>query len=147
MRANSWAHRASLFSFALLLIGGLLPGCGGSDGPERYAVSGSVTLDGEPLDTGSILFGPEGDGGNGGGATIENGEYVIPAGSGLLAGKYRVRITSAGSGTEMQEEAPGESLDVENTERIPAEYNVNSEQVIEVTADGDNTFDFEINSN
>src|SRR5688572_116279 len=97
-----------LFSLCLAVV--LLPGCGGSDGPERYAVSGSVTLDGQPLDSGSILFGPEGDGGNGGGATITNGEYSIPADSGLVAGKYRVRITSAGGATEVQEEMPGDSM-------------------------------------
>ena len=117
-------------------------GCGGSDGPERYAVSGKVTLDGQPLDSGHIQFEPQGEPNISGGAVIKEGQYAIPEDQGLPVGKYRIRIFSAGGEAPPVEEAPGEAPPME--ERIPPEFNATSEKFVEVTADGANTFDFSI---
>lgn len=144
-RVQNLVRRGCALAGVLVLAAGLA-GCGGSSGIERYGVSGTVTLDGEPLDTGAIQFGPEDGQGMSGGAAIQNGTYDIPADRGLPAGKYRVRISSAGGGTEVEEEAPGESLENLANERIPAKYNVNSQETIEITPDGSNTFDFDISS-
>lgn len=130
----------------LFVLATSVAGCGGSDGIERYGVSGTITLDGEPLDTGAIQFGPEDGQGMSGGAAIQDGTYEIPADRGLPAGKYRVRISSAGGAPQPEEEAPGESLENLATERIPAKYNVNSQETVEITTDGDNTFNFDISS-
>lgn len=129
---------------------GLLPafillaaGCGDSD--NRVGVSGTVLLKGQPLDQGSVQFIPTGPDGNGGGAVIENGKYSIPKQQGLKPAKYRIVISSGQAGTTAAPAAPGESGPPAR-ERIPPEYNSNSEKkpvVREVTADG-GPIDFDI---
>lgn len=119
-------------------------GCGGSgDDINRQAISGTAEFEGKPLDKASISFEPAGEGATiFGGATITEGEFTIPAERGLPPGKYRVRISSA-SETGETVEAPGESSQLA-VERIPAEWNANSEQYIQVEDGGDNKFDFKI---
>jgi hypothetical protein len=132
---------ASAAVFAVLLT---VPGCGGSDdGPVRYEVTGNVTLGGKALPSGTIQFVPQGPPEIGGGATIENGLYTISEDQGLPEGEYLVRISSAGSETAAAEEVPGEAPPPAK-DLIPAEYNVNSDKKIKVTADGENKFDFAI---
>ncbi len=72
----------------------LLPfvGCS-SDG--RMAASGTVTLDGKPLETGTITFQPApGSEGHSGGGLIQGGTFHLPADHGLTPGKYHVTIQS-----------------------------------------------------
>jgi hypothetical protein len=72
-----------------ILVGALAaPGC---SGPNAASVSGSVTLDGQPLTTGMVGFHP--DGGNGApanGQIDSSGNYSLSTGSdvGLTPGKY-----------------------------------------------------------
>ena len=71
---------------ALLLLA--LVGCS-SDG--RMAVSGTVTLDGKPLESGAITFLPApGSEGHSAGGQITNGEFRLPADHGQKPGKYLV---------------------------------------------------------
>src|SRR5687767_12176544 len=72
----------------------LASGCG-SDLPTR-AVSGTVTLDGIPVERGRVdLFPVDGTRGGESGADIEQGEYYVPAERGpRTGGVYRVEITS-----------------------------------------------------
>jgi hypothetical protein len=110
------------------------------------AVSGEVTLDGIPLDAGAIRFTSLGEKQVASGAMIENGEYRIPQEHGLPPGTYHVEITSPDTKSPQvmaRATAGGPAIPVAR-ERIPAEYNVNSKQSIEVTADGDNVFAFTI---
>ena len=74
----------------------LLPcnGCG-HNGSDLQAVSGTVSLDSQPLDSGSIQFCPMERNGLTSGASIVNGEYHIPREKGLPPQKYTVRISSA----------------------------------------------------
>ena len=73
----------------LLLLGA---GCGTS---KRGAVTGKVTLNGEPLQVGQLSFVPVDPSlGPSAGATIINGEYKIDAAKGPLAGEYRVQINA-----------------------------------------------------
>ena len=71
-------------------------GCGSGGGPGRFAVSGKVTYQGQPVPTGSIAFEPDASrGGSGPGAVapIKDGRYRTPGGKGPTAGPHRVRIT------------------------------------------------------
>src|SRR5437868_13520177 len=67
----------------LLWAAALVPaaaGCGqGGDNLPRQAVSGKVTIDGQPLDTGEITFVPTAGAGAGpaAGGKVENGAYSI----------------------------------------------------------------------
>ena len=72
-----------------LAIALLAAGC---SGPNAASVTGSVTLDGQPLTTGDVSFHP--DGGNGGapayGKIDSGGNYSLSTGTdvGLAPGKY-----------------------------------------------------------
>ena len=121
-----------------------LVGCAKKDTSGRQPISGKVTLKGAPLDSGSIQFQSEAAGQQGSGAVITNGEYSIPAKAGLPAGKYKVLISAGNPGQPIPEgQAPGESgPPVED--RVPPEFNVNSDKFVDVSADKENKFDFDI---
>ncbi len=60
--------------------------------PSRTPVHGHVTLDGQPLDEGAILFLPLEPGRKKTGAAIVQGGYDLNAEDGLLPGAYRVEV-------------------------------------------------------
>jgi len=77
----------------------VLVGSGCSDGrPSRVKVSGQVTLEGEPVTTGSVTFKPASGGRIGAGNIQSDGGYLISMyeeGDGLPPGKYLVAISSS----------------------------------------------------
>lgn len=123
----------------------LLAGC--SDPyAGRQALSGSVTLEGQPLSDATISFEPIDGQDSSSGSPIANGEYKIERKAGLKPGKYRVVITAGDGKTPANEEeagGPGGS-NIVSVDRIPADYNERSQQQIEVKANGPNKFDFAI---
>jgi hypothetical protein len=123
-------------------------GCGPRS--DRLEVSGKVTLDGAPLDSGSIRLTSTGtEKLSASGAMIENGEFLIPQEKGLPPGTYVVEISSPDESAPLVRypSAPGEpALPPTAPERIPAEYNAKSKHTVDVTADGDNHFEIQINS-
>ncbi len=132
---------------AALLITPLITGCGKStDG--RVAVGGEVTLDGQPLDRGTIEFHPKSAGGTMTGGTIANGAFTIAADQGPKPGSYEVRVFAAGAGATVDpNEPPGpESQAKPAAERIPARFNVKSELTAEVGPDGDAGMKFAVES-
>jgi hypothetical protein len=112
-------------------------------------VSGNVTLDGQPLQTGEIHYVPaQGAEGPIAGSIIEAGVYEIPAvEQGVRSGnKYSVQITSLSpSGTFVADpnEPSGKREALENI--IPAKYNEASELSVQITP-GDNVHSFELTS-
>lgn len=139
-------HGAAAMGLALLLAP-WITGCGSStDG--RVAVSGEVTLDGQPLDRGTIELHPKSPGGTMTGGMIANGTFSIAAEQGPKPGSYEVRIFAAGAGTTVDpNEPPGpESQAKPPAERIPARFNVNSELTAEVGPDGDAGMKFAVES-
>ncbi len=134
-----------LLTTSVLFISLLLIGCGDtSDG--REAISGKVTLKSQPLDSGMIQFLPTGnDQSTASGAIITNGSYSIPKDKGLKPGTYKVLISSGEPGTAAEEQAPGDSSQrTVAKERIPAKYNAESKEIIEVKKGGPNQFDYAI---
>ena len=78
-------------------VGLFIPACGDSNDAfgKRYAVSGTVTYNGQPLAKGDIAFVPE----TGAGATgiIEDGSYALSTEGvrdGALPGKYKVTVSA-----------------------------------------------------
>lgn len=138
MRRNLSVPTAAL----LLLASTLISGCSDSNPLNRQAISGKVTLAGAPLDDGSIEFHPAGSTGTMSGTVVTNGAYLIAEEQGLPEGEYIVRI-SAADGEAEPEEMPGESNKLA-VERIPPEFNVDSQVKIQVQAGQANTFDFDI---
>ncbi len=139
-----------------LVILGLLAlapiSCGGSaGGPQRGAVRGKVSLDGEPVESGSITFFPTGDTqGPVSGGQIDNGSYSIAGGNGPVVGRNRVEIRwprNTGNTITLPADGlgSGEMTQQERVEAIPAKYNANSTLIHQVKP-GKNTIDFELKS-
>jgi hypothetical protein len=131
----------------ILIPAMLLPafGCGGSRA-DRGAISGAVTLDGKPLEQGSILFTPiDGARGSVTGGKIQNGRYELPAKSGPAVGWNRVEIRSMRKTGNMVPKAfgrPGETVP-EQVEAIPPGFNTQSKLKVEIKP-GDNTANFDV---
>lgn len=127
----------SLLLFSLLLGSG----CGKTDPLNRQAVAGKITLNGEPLKSGTIEFTPV-ENGTSSGATIANGEYSVPQPKGLPVGEYIVRV-SANDAAAQPIEIPGESNKIAK-ELIPNTYNTKSTVRFRVEDKKENVFDLNV---
>jgi hypothetical protein len=131
----------------------LLAGCGGvQDTLPREAVSGTVTLDGQPLARGVLqLFPASQKEGTACGALIEDGKFSIARAEGPVPGEYVVMINSSQGGAGGAGGAPaGAPGPVASSERpkelIPAEYNAQSKLTAVVKAGTPNTLEFALKS-
>ena len=132
---------------ALGISGLFIGGCGA--GSDKLPVSGEVNLDGAPLESGAIrLTSIAAEKAQATGAYIDNGQFDIPQSKGLSPGTYHVEINSPNEDAPpvMDRATPGGPGIPTQPDRIPPEYNINSQQRVEVTADGDNHFVFDIKS-
>ena len=136
---------------ALTLVTSLGCGSGSTDG--KYAVSGTILFDGQLLDAGTISFAPEQEQGRAASAMFSEGQYELAAAKGLSPGTYVVKIFA--QATETTQVSPedlmtGRARDSNRSQapqqKIPREFNTKSTQIIKVTPDGPNKFDFDINS-
>lgn len=112
-------------------------GCSGKDeGPKLYPVTGTVTLNGKPLQSGSIVLDPKDGKGKPVGGGIENGSFTLDA----PLGEKIVRISamkSTGKKDQYGEDVT-ESL-------IPEKFNRLSE-LTETVKESDNNFTFDLKS-
>ena len=97
-------------------------GCGGKEGPARYALSGTATLaNGQPIPVGELTLEPDAAAGNkgpGSMALIKNGKYSLAAEEGVVGGKYIVTIV-AFDGVPFGESTQGKALVTEPyTEKV-----------------------------
>lgn len=121
----------------LVLVVSLLPlacGCGPSDRPELGAVSGNVTLDGQPLASASVSFSQPGFRSSIGKTNAE-GHYelvYLRDIKGAVPGTYLVKIKRFG---ESGQKVP----------QLPSRYNSTSELSREVHV-GENQIDFDLSS-
>ena len=92
----------------ILLLGvAIFSGCGGSDGPTRYRITGTITYQGNPVRVGYIQFIPEpATRGPEGFAEVLDGKYSTDNfGRGVISGPHRVIIEGYSGGK------PGETTD------------------------------------
>jgi hypothetical protein len=90
----------------MVLVTALLAGC---SGPNDASVSGTVTLDGQPLTTGNVSFYPDGGSGAPANGQIDSsGRYSLSTGTdaGLAPGKY-VAVVIATKEPPQQYDAKG----------------------------------------
>ncbi len=137
----------------LLAAGVLVAGCGSgaAPGPSRFAVKGTVTLDGQPLQNAVIRFVPlDGVQGPKCSVAIREGMYEIPAGAGPVAGSHRVEIDSTDHGgiapddeTALAQLTAGQKK-LQKPLRIPAIYNTRSTLRQTIHAGSANEFDFRL---
>ncbi len=136
-------------SVALVLAAAITNGCGREPAsPPRFPVTGSVTVNGEPLEAGRIRFSPlSGTSTPGTSLGVVNGSYMTTVEEGLMEGEYRVEIEA--------EENLGFNLDDDQAyaERggkplppnpIPPHFNQKSTLEATVIADADNFFEFDL---
>lgn len=119
---------------ALILWTAVLSGCGGKPpGPEKFHVTGSVTLDGQPVESGVISFdSKDGKAGSGG---IMSGSYSAE----VPAGQKIVRINA-----QRDTGKKGMYGETVTEEIIPTKYNSDSKEAVEVKSSGENKFDFKL---
>ena len=122
-------------------------GCN-ADNTNRGAISGHVTLDGRPVEKGSILFTPiEGTRGVVTGGQIKDGLYRLAAAKGPVVGQNRVEIRAVrmtGKRIPKGLGGTGEMVD-EQVEAVAPRFNLQSTLKFEVKP-GENTSDFEVAS-
>lgn len=125
----------------------LLAGCGPADGLNRQAVSGVVTLDGQPLAQGAILFEPlSRESGTAIGATIRRGAFAISRNQGAVPGTYRVRIYASSGKQAAPANGQTERTPRPMIERLPARYNTRSMLHADVVARPQNSYLFDLTS-
>lgn len=86
-------NRRAKLPIALCVLVVAIVGCGG---PKRVPLHGKVTLNGQPVPQGFLLFMPtqetQGPVGN---ATIQAGEYRVEKENGVVPGTYKVSVSIA----------------------------------------------------
>jgi hypothetical protein len=141
MNPQRFARSRYAYLLAAATLAFLIPAC--ADGPPRGTVIGKVTLDGQPVETGSIRFAAVDGKTPTAGAQIKSGEYKAE----VPVGDVRIEITAPkkiGSKKEFEGAPDSGTVDVV-TEAIPARYNLKSELTMTVEK-GTNTKDFELKS-
>ncbi len=135
--------RRVLFSHTLLGVFVLVCiGCG--QGPSnRASVAGKVTVEGKPLEEGSIVFIPtEGTAGPTAGGRILNGSYAIGAPKGPVVGTARVEIRAVRETGKISTYG-FDAGQKERVQYIPARYNDDSQLRADLKR-GRNSLDFEL---
>ena len=92
------SNRVSRVFVGLTIVAIVLIATGCDRRPSRVPVSGQVTIDGEPLESGSITFYATGGGRPGGASLAEGGSYSVTMhdpNDGLPPGKYSVTVAAA----------------------------------------------------
>jgi hypothetical protein len=150
MHRRAFSRPASILATTLVALSMLgFAGCGEqeTDGRNLLALSGTVSLDGEPLPDGMIQWIPTSSReGTFSGAVIKDGKFSIDRKEGLAPGGYRVEINRNVGGADPSKTADGPPGLLEPSDApknlIPAKYNTNSILKAELKAGTPNTFEF-----
>jgi hypothetical protein len=128
------------FSSAVLLVAACCLAAAGC-GKSKPMMEGLVTLDGEPIEKGTIMLIPANGKGQSAGGGIVAGRYRITA----SAGPMQVRINAARKdGTMPDPLNPGSGVMVDRyVEYVPDRYNEKTELDVTIAA-GLNTHDFKL---
>jgi hypothetical protein len=129
----------SLCTLFLGLI--VLAGCGKA-GPAKGKVTGSITVDNQPVTDGDVVFESLSGGGVPESIKIVGGAYE----GFVTAGKHKVKIFGYKNMDVMPGNTPGADAGGNRTNIVPAKYNQESTEVREVTTAGPNKFDFSLSS-
>ena len=128
----------------------VVAGCGlmGEGEDETHeAVSGTVTLDGKPLDGAMIVFDAvhPADPLEMSAGQIEDGRFSIPKSRGPALGLHKVRISLIAAGQANPNAAPGEPSKVAR-ETLPEKYNTETVLTAEIRADQPNELEFSLDA-
>ncbi|MBN2292073.1 MAG: carboxypeptidase regulatory-like domain-containing protein [Pirellulales bacterium] len=136
---TGWPLAARILISICLLLVTALTGCGGSD---RGPVSGTVTVDGRPLEYGVISFRPaQGNPAPGSGGVVTDGNFQIPAIKGLRPGDYIVSIAAFKKTGRMVSDFPGGP---KRPERIPLPIKESDQLKARIGAGDNNLLEFHL---
>ncbi|WP_435018194.1 hypothetical protein TA3x_000140 [Tundrisphaera sp. TA3] len=128
-------------------------GCGGpADEYPREPISGTVTLDGQPLASGLITFEPTAGQPTQAGGMISAGEFSVPQDQGPVPGAYSVSIFAGSPDPGLAASAKDAGPPAVGGPRsklrdpIPERYNIRTKLAAEVKAGGPNRFPFALES-
>jgi hypothetical protein len=136
--------RMRLQCLSIVMLAGVVVGCGGGPDYKLGSVEGTVTLDEKPLADAELRFQPP-QGRSSVAVTDQNGHYVLDYTTeqkGAELGTHSVSITtlrSASGGEGEQPAVPGRD------ELLPARYHAKTELTADVKQ-GSNTIDFHLKS-
>ncbi len=88
--------------------------------PERIAVVGTMTLDGEPVQDATLILTPKSPGGRAAAVAIVEGEFALPQTQGVIAGDYRIQINP--NGPDFEVIAASGSAQTIRKPKIPARF-------------------------
>jgi hypothetical protein len=130
------------YALAGLGIAAFLSGCGTAAGPSKGHVTGTVTLDGQALEKGTILFSSADHTAPNAAATIQHGVYSAE----VYAGKMEVQISALQvvGQRKLYDTADSPSRDI-TEERLPARYNSQSTLTADIKS-GEQKLDFPLQS-
>ena len=112
MTKQTPAPAANLGPAGLLLVIACLWLAAGCGGPHDSSVYGTVTLDGKPLETGTVTFHPAGEGAVAYGRIGADGNYRLHTGAeqGLAPGEYVVTVVATALPPDPHSEIVGKLL-------------------------------------
>jgi len=132
------------FRFADLVCLALLLTCAGcSRGPAIGKISGEVTMDGQPLKEGRILFTPEDGQGQTGGGTITDGKFLVEVPPAKM--KVQINASKVIGKRPAYEGVPNSPMDDIVQETVPKRYNDQTELKEDVKA-GPHSVKYELRS-
>lgn len=136
--------RHKLFMLPLCAI--LCAGCTDSSTAKRGEVSGTVTLDGKPIEKGEIIFLPtNGTAGPTAGAEIKDGSYFVNRKVGPPAGDNIVQFQSTRATGRKVPDRTGQRLVDEFEDLIPVVLGRESTLIRKIQP-GSNTINFELST-
>lgn len=121
----------------LLATASLVAGCGG--GSDVQPVTGTVTFDGQPIESGRIMFRETGGQQRAFSAEITNGKYATETSTGAMRVEV---IASRLVPGKFDESNPGEKVPMGEM-YIPEKYNSRSQLTAEIQP-GENTVNFDL---
>lgn len=136
----------SVLPLFFILVGLGLCGCGGgpNDMPEVALVTGTITLDGEPLPDATVYFHPSLGGKGSEGITDASGKYELTYGNKIKGAKVGMCTVSITTWREATYDEAGENeIESERPELVHPDFN--DETGLEAKVEpGENVFDFEV---
>lgn len=114
-------------------------GCSGQKGPKKVSVSGEVTLDGNPIPDGEVIFRPTDGEGTPAAGKIKDGKYTLEC----TPGPKKVTVTamrSVAGAKGGKLETGEEAVNVE--QYIPKKYNDKTELTADVGDSNQSGVDF-----
>ncbi len=121
-----------------LVVLGMLAGCGSREyeGKQRIALKGKVTVDGEPMDAGTISFIPlDTQNNRPSGGSILGGVYDVPEPMGANEGSYKVEIHWQKPTGKKMKAIDSDELIEQRKEGLPDKYHKNTELTAEIKSD------------